>query len=799
MNSLQQEKRWCLWRREARADGTPSKVPYNADGHRAKSDNPRTWIDFQLAQMMNGDPYNGIGVFFGRVPGVDGSANLCGIDIDGDHNGNSGAHNGLEAEVLTLFSGTYAERSPSGTGVHILFTVDGGRVPHVTVKGKDGTTTTKLDPAYYLKNPANGLEFYAGGLTNRFFTFTGDRVSAGDAVTDQTDALLTFLDRYMRRPERAARATHNRVQTPTTNATNAATVDGIDIEKRLNVARNAKNGDRFRQLYDIGDTANYGGDDSAADAALCAMLAFYLNGDPALIDDAFRKSALYRSKWDDRHGAQTYGEMTIAKAVDTLTDVYHEPRFKYRPTNSVDLTDAGNAEVFAAMYGGGVRWCDALGWLVWDGRVWNPDDHAAEALALEFSNAMLLEAFTAVQQSTMTDANGGTVTDRAAKAYLAHARKTRAATGIRNMLTLAKAWLAIPAKDLDADPYVLNTNAGLIDLHTGVCRPHDPTAYCTQLVPFTPSTDGADMWQQFLDLVTVNDGELKAYLQRVAGMSIVGAVKSEGVQIAYGGGRNGKSTYFNALQNVLAGYAGSLDADTLTTERNNKAVNLATLRGKRLVVCGELEEGQRLSIKELKRVAATDQLVIKQLYKNPETIRPTHHVCMFTNHLPRVGSTDTGTWRRLTVIPFNATMPTGDAEIKDYAEVLTRNAGGAILQWMIDGAREYLANGCKLKPPAAVKATTNDYRQREDWLQRFISECCTREPNARTLASDLYAAYKTYTGENGAFTLKSVDFTEGMKRLHFQSVSPGNRLYWLGIRLNYSAAANDFDDLTAAQ
>ena len=796
MNTLQQEKRWCLWRRETRKDGTPSKVPYNADGNRAKSDDPRTWIDFQLAQMMDdGEQYNGIGVFFGRVPGVDGSINLCGIDIDGDHNGDSGAHNGLEAEVLQLFKDTYAEKSPSGTGAHVLFTVDPARVPHVTVTAKDGTTSIKLDPRYYLKNPSNGLEFYAGGWTNRFFTFTGDRVSAGDAITDQTDALLTFLDRFMRRPERAARTTHTRVQTST------PTTDGnpVNVEKRLNVARNAKNGDDFRKLYDLGDTSKYNGDDSAADAGLCAMLAFYLDGDPALIDDAFRNSALYRSKWDERHGAQTYGEMTIAKAVDTLTDVYHEPRFKYRPTNSADLTDAGNAEVFTAMYGDVLRWCDALGWLVWDGRVWNPDDHAAESLALEFSNAMLLEAFTAMQSSTLTDGEGKTVTDPGAKAYLQHARKTRAATGIRNMLTLAKAWLAIPANDLDADPYTLNTNAGLIDLHTGVCRPHDPTAYCTQLVPFTPSTDGAEMWQQFLDLVTCNDGDVKAYLQRVAGMSIVGAVKSEGIQIAYGGGRNGKSTYFNALQNVLAGYAGSMDADTLTTERTNKAVNLATLRGKRLVVCGELEEGQRLSIKELKRVAATDQLVIKQLYKNPETIRPTHHIVMYTNVLPRVGSTDTGTWRRLTVIPFKATMPTGDAEIKDYAEVLSSTAGGAILQWMIDGAREYLANGCKLKPPAAVKATTNEYRQREDWLQRFVNECCTRDPHARTLASDLYMAYKAYTGENGAFTLKSVDFTEGMKRLGFNSVAPQRRVEWLGIRLNYSAAANDFDDLTAAR
>lgn len=787
MISLKKESRWCLWRYEGRRGGGKAKVPYNADGKRAKSDDYRTWIDYRLAQMMNGDPYDGIGVFFGRNPNNRDGVNLCGIDIDGDHNGDSGAHNPLEAEVLALFAGTYAEKSPSGTGVHILFSVDAARLPHVTITAKDGKPIVKLDPRYYLKNPSNGLEFYAGGLTNRFFTFTGDRVSAGDAVTDQTDALLAFLDRYMRRPER----THtNRVKESTVSPSHSGVCGSIDAEARLNIARNAQNGSLFRQLYDLGDTSNYNGDDSAADMALCGMLAFYLNGDPALIDDAFRRSALYRAKWDERRGPQTYGELTIAKVIDSLTDVYQETQFKYRPRN-IDLTDAGNAEMFSAMYGDRLRWSDSLGWLVWDGHVWNQDDHKAEALALEFSNGMLLEAFEAMQTSTVTDANGNTVTDGAAKAYLAHARKTRGANGIRNMLSLSKAWTSIPANKLDADPYVLNTPVGLVNLTTGVCAPHDPTAYCTKMTACAPSSDSMNLWEDFLDLVTVGDDDLKAYLKRVAGMSIVGAVKSETVQIAYGGGRNGKSTYFNALQGVLDSYAGSLDADVLTVDKRSKGAALATLRGQRLVVCGELEEGQRLSTKELKRIAATDKLVIEQKYRDPETIQPSHHVCMFTNHLPRVGSTDTGTWRRLTVIPFNAVMPTGAAEVKDYAGVLVDRAGGAILQWMIDGAMEYLANGCRLDPPASVLAATDVYQQREDWLLPFISERCTRTPGATTSAGTLYSAYKAFATERGEpYIHNGREFSEGLTRLGFQNVNHANRSMWKGLMLTDDAYSN---------
>jgi len=799
MKQLQQERRWCLWRREADPAGRPTKIPYSATGRRAKSDDPRTWDDFATVTRANaGGSYSGRGLFF--------SGRLCGVDVDGDHDGGTNT-NPLTDEVLTLFSGTYAETSPSGTGVHILFYVDPEAIPH--------TEDRKLDPAYYLKNPHNGLEFYAGGLTNRYFTFTGNCISAGEAVTDQTAQLLTFLDKYMKRPDKG-----NKAQQPTPGGPGgpvqpAQPID-IRIPARLAQARAAANGEAFRALYDLGDLAAYNSDHSAADIALCGKLAFWLDADPVLIDEAFRASALMRPKWDERRGAETYGEMTIRKAIENTTEVYQAPQrptaaqdfaaprvLQYRPGGR-DLTDAGNAELFARLNRDRLRWCDALGWLTWDGKYWDNDNHAAQRLALDFSKAMLKEAAENFAEST---GNGDDV-NPAAKAYLNHAMKLRGANAQRNMLDLAKARLAIRARELDADPEILNTVAGIVDLRSGQLAPHDPTRYCTKLAPVAPSRRGAETWEAFLDLVTCGDGDLKAYLRRVAGMAIVGKVYEEGIQITVGGGRNGKSTFYSALSKVLGDYAGTIDPDVLITKRNESWFELAPLRGKRLAVCSELETGQRLSTKALKRISSRDEINVERKFRDQETVKPTHHIILHTNVLPIVGDArDGGTWRRLTVIPFNAVMPTGSGDIKAYDDVLVKEAGGAILQWMIDGAVEYLAAGGSLgELPEAVLKATNQYREGEDWLQPFLDECCIFDAGGTAQAVELFSAYQAHAARRGdRYIRKGREFYDALaeaftaRGLKFKK--PGNKVTWYGVRVmpgiayQEPGAAADFDDV----
>ena len=344
----------------------------------------------------------------------------------------------------------------------------------------------------------------------------------------------------------------------------------------------------------------------------------------------------------------------------------------------------------------------------------------------------------------------------------------------------------IPADKLDADPFLLNTPSGVVDLKTGEMRPHgidSPFLWCTKMTAVSPGSQGMEMWMQFLDTVPGGDRSLAGFLQLVAGMASIGKVFHEGLIIANGSGRNGKSTLFNALGAVLGDYSGHIDIETLTTDRQNRGPELATLRGKRLVIAGELEEGKRLSVATVKRIASTDIIRAEQKYRAPEDFTPSHTLVLFTNHLPRVGSTDNGTWRRLTIVPFNAVIPQNGG-VQNYADVLVEQAGPIILAWTIQGAMNFIRNNFKLDIPDAVAQETEQYRARENWLENFIEERCIREPNARVGARDLYLEYKDWANDAKDYVRHENDFSAAMMEAGFSKIQPKGKYSYVGLRLN---------------
>lgn len=475
-----------------------------------------------------------------------------------------------------------------------------------------------------------------------------------------------------------------------------------------------------------------------------------------------------------------HGDAAAVAAVNDLVQ-RAEPWCSIRPA---DLSDAGNAESFAKIVKGRLLWCDALGWLVWEGKRWEPSEHRATALAISFAQQMLTDALERYK-AALDPETGKPAED--AKRYLAHAQRTRGAIAIKNLLSLSKAYLAIAADKLDAAWWVLNTDAGLVDLRTGEIRPHDPKALCTRLAPFSPSTEGTKLWADFLELITGGDTELQNYLQIKVGCYAFGKIFWEGVDFAVGGGRNGKSTLFNALAAVLGDYAGGIDAQVLTTDRQNRGAALATLRGRRLILCGELEEGQRLSVQTLKRLASTDSLVIEEKYRQPETIKPSHHIVLFSNFLPRVGSTDTGTWRRISVVPFNSSMPAGSDEIPNYADLLVEKAAGAILSWIIEGAVAFHKAGHRVKVPGCVQEATEQYKQSENWIERYLSERCIVEPGARVRGGELYADYRAFAQSTGDYCRRGNDFTKALEGLGYKRQILHGRTTWIGLRVDYSS------------
>lgn len=490
---------------------------------------------------------------------------------------------------------------------------------------------------------------------------------------------------------------------------------------------------------------------------------------------------------------------SIAKSIER-----YEPGYRQEVLPSIippDYSDAGNAEVFTKVYQENLLWVGALGWFQWKNQVWEQNDYCAMACAIRLSEEMLNSAIQRNQTahseyaraSAAYDASGDSKDemDQAqkknvlsrSKEFLSHAKASRGASRLKNMIELSKPALALPAAQLDANPFVLNTPDGIVDLRTGTIRPHEAGAYCTKITAATMDHHGADVWADFLDTITCGDRSIQHFLQQIAGMSLFGEVYHEGIVIAYGSGRNGKSTYFNALSEVLGDYAGSIDIKVISTDRSNKGAALATLRGKRLVVTGELEESQRLSVSTLKQISSTDKLVIEEKFKQPETVKPTHTLVLFTNHLPKVASTDEGTWRRLLVIPFNATIPEADG-IPNYAQFLIEHAGGAILAWAVEGAVHFSDSGYRLSIPDAVRQATENYREQENWLLNFVEDRCIQDPNARVGAMELYRDYQNWAEHSGEMIRRQNDFNAAMECMGFQKIRPQNKKTWLGLCLN---------------
>lgn len=457
-----------------------------------------------------------------------------------------------------------------------------------------------------------------------------------------------------------------------------------------------------------------------------------------------------------------------------------------------DFSDVGNMEVFSTLNAGRLLYTDSRGWLCWDGLRWVADDHQAHERAISFSQAMLDDARERYKAALHAQAEAKAQEDqeaverltaevKAEKAYLDHANRTRAERRIKAVLELAKHRFFIDPARLDANPAELNTPKGIVNLVTGEIRQADKGALCTKVTACAPGSTGMEMWVDFLKTVTNGDGPLMGFLQIVAGMALFGKVYHEGIVLAYGGGRNGKSTLFNALSAVLGDYSGTLDISVLTTDRQNRGAALATLRGKRLVVAGELEEGKRLSVSTLKQISSTDPLTIEEKYRAPETVIPSHTLVLYTNHLPRVGSTDEGTWRRLTVAPFNARITGGTP---NYAAKLVDEAGPAIMAWALQGAMLFARNGYHLQVPDIVEELTEEYREREDWLSNFLAECCILEPDARAPAGELYQMYREWAESSGDYVRRDVEFSSAMEGRGFQKIKPKNRKTWVGLKPN---------------
>jgi putative DNA primase/helicase len=418
-------------------------------------------------------------------------------------------------------------------------------------------------------------------------------------------------------------------------------------------------------------------------------------------------------------------------------------------------TEFGLADRLADHFSDQVRYCPERDtWLVYRNGVWiegskRAGQWFAQAMirSLEFTEAEAYDDDQIVLPS-------GDVTDSSPrKEFIEWAAKQQTSKAVNAAANLAMGLqiMQMPLQSFDADPLMLNCRNGVVNLSTGELMPHDPEQRMTlQCAASYYPGEPAPKFQEFLHRVQP-DPEMRAYLQRMSGYDLTGLTGEQVFFLHQGKGANGKSVFEGVLGHVLGTYAQTMPVETLTASSVDGRIpnDVARMAGKRYLSASETKAGKALDEQKLKQLTGGDSVTARYMRGEWFEFRPVGKLHLTTNHLPRM-SDDAATWRRIHLVPWSVVIP--EEERDGYLQdTLIRDESDGILAWMIEGAIAWRAEG--LSPPQAVKAALAQYREEEDVVAQFVSDCLQEVPpenkaiGRETVA--IYHAYRAWAAQEG--------------------------------------------------
>lgn len=431
------------------------------------------------------------------------------------------------------------------------------------------------------------------------------------------------------------------------------------------------------------------------------------------------------------------------------------------------LTELGFAERFEHEFAGRFRFVSDVGrWLSWDGRTW----------AYDMGETQLQQAGQRLARGLLAEASKEP-DEHKRKALIAHNLKLENGA-LRSVAKDAKSIgrLPVAACQLDSHPYLLAVDNGVIDLELGSFSYPSSELLITQRAHVSYQREAAcPRWEKFIDEVTCGDFELASYLQKLLGYCLTGSTSEHALFIFTGGGSNGKSVLINTVEGILGGYTRRLPASSIMRRKEGGGASgdIAGLQGARFVATSEPERGQQLNESLVKDLASGDTLTARFNYGELFRFKPSHKILMATNHLPIIAGTDNGIWRRMRVVPFNATFQNSRKVGDAMAEAFRVEASG-ILNWLIAGCSAWQSEG--LDPqPEAVRWCTGEYREDLNIIGKFLQEACVT-PSSYMMARDglrplpfrvgsrlLYNTYRNYCSAYGYPVMSERGFKDDMK------------------------------------
>ncbi len=440
-------------------------------------------------------------------------------------------------------------------------------------------------------------------------------------------------------------------------------------------------------------------------------------------------------------------------------------------------TDAGNAARLV-LHGRGqfLQLVHSKRWLTFQPRgTWAPDVHGdVTRAAIETARSWLVDAYSEPD---------GDRRERMAR----WSRTSESHTRLRAAVELS-ASLGLSALDheFDADPWLLGTPDGVVDLRTASLLPPDPAHRVTK-VTGARWRPGASYvaWEAFLVQV-LPDLEQRNYLRRWCGYLLSGSVREHALLLLLGDGSNGKSVFITTIQHVLGGYAVTAPPELLLAKHGtDHPTELARLQGARAAFTVEVEEGRRWNESRLKQLTGGDVISARVMRGDWYDYQPSAKLLIAANHSPQVRGTDHGVWRRMRVLRFPITIEDDKQDKALPAKLRAESAG--ILQWMTQGYQEWQRMG--LADPASIRAAVDEYKATQDWCGGFLAARCNVAPGFRVGATPLLEAAQDWCAANGhdkpsAKLLANRLKDRGFESCRFASGPYKGRSAWDGLTLN---------------
>lgn len=453
--------------------------------------------------------------------------------------------------------------------------------------------------------------------------------------------------------------------------------------------------------------------------------------------------------WRERDG-ERFATHVVRLIAETREETSSEAVLRDRDEGRYPLTDLGNARFardFVTAQSSGVKYSPEAGFFLLRAGVWRSD-------RLDRTRAFVQEAADRVasiadrlNEEAEADPNNA-LKRKVARRWAAWSRHSQSSRGIDAAMKELTALheVATDVNDFDKHPHIIAVRNGVVNLRTGELLPHDPALLLTRKVEIDFDPEAlAPRWEQFLDEVFPDHPDLPPYMRRLVGYGITGQTDEQAFAVLWGTGANGKSVFTDTLTEVFRELTVTTPFSTFEEKPSGGIPNdLAALKGARLVMASEGDQGRPMAEAILKRVTGRDLIAARFMRKEFFEFRPSFLLLLATNFKPKFRGQDEGLWRRVKLIPWDRYFAPEERD-HQLGDKLLEEAPG-ILAWAVRGAVEWYAGG--LKDPDTIRNSTREYRETSDALAGFMPGVFVRDDHAGKVEGKvLFDAYLDWAEE----------------------------------------------------